>query len=223
MRVNDFALTAAMVSGAIQPDEAAAPPPLPAGPVWERLVLEEPLMLTAALLGGALLGFFLLNRRGKAGKGFAVAGGLGLLTALLWLVAGRVSTEREQVAEAGAALVDAAARADVAALAGMLDESAVAYAREFPAGISKDRILAEVRRTLGERFQVKEQEVLASQAAIDGPGVARAQLKVRVVESGTGLPFTSWWRLDLRRDGAGRWLTTGIRPLHPWIAAPESR
>jgi hypothetical protein len=206
-----------------QPEDGAAPAPLPAGPVWERLLLENPLPLVVIALVAAVLAFFVLNRRGKVARGAGVAAALGVVAAGLWVLADWVQTEREEVEAAAAELVDAVADVDVARLDGLLDEGAMAYARDYPAGVSKPRILAEVRQKLGEEYPVKEYRIRESQAIIDGPGIGRAQLKVYVQGQDEKWSFSSWWRLDLGQDSGGRWKTTGIRPLHPWIAAPAGQ
>lgn len=200
-----------------RPDDLVpTPPPLPAGAAWERLLLESPLPLVAVLLAGALIAYFVLRRRARLG--LVAAAAMALAAGCVWMLARQVQTEREEVLAAAAELVDAAAKADTVRLDGLLDSTAVAYTRETPGGMSRGRILTEVRRQLGERHPVREYDIRESQAVIDGPGVARVQLRVQVVEADRGLSFGSWWALDLRRDESGRWKTSAIRPLHPLLA-----
>lgn len=203
-------------------DLVPVPPPLPAGPVWERLLFENPLPLVLVLIAGGVIAFYIFKRKGQSGRGLGAAGVLLALAAGDWLMARQVVTVREEVKAAAAALVDAAAKADTVRLDGLLDENAVAYTSETPNGMGRDRILAEVRRRLGEEYPVKRYAIEESQAVVDGPGVARAQLKVYVEVERMG-SLASWWALDLKRDGSGKWRTAAIRPLHPWIAARAGR
>jgi hypothetical protein len=204
-------------------DLVPTPQPLPGGPAWERLLFENPLPLVVLLLASAVVVFFVMRRRAKAGIGAAVAGVLGLLAAGAWVLAREVVTVREEVKAAAAELVDAAAKADTARLEVLLDDNAVAYSSAAPGGMLKDRILAEVRRQLGERFRVSRYEIEESQAVVDGPGVARAQLRVWVEETDSRGSLSSWWGLDLKRDSGGGWRTSVIRPLHPLMAARAGR
>ncbi len=204
-------------------DLIPVPPRLPPGPVWERLLFENPLPLVLVLVAAGVIAFYIFRRRGRVAMGAGAAGALILLAAGAWVMARQVVTEREGVKVAAAELVDAASKADTGRLDAMLDDGVMAYTVDAPGGMPKSRILAEVRRRLGEEYPIKEYVIQESQAAVDGPGVARAQLKGYVVESERGMSRSTWWALDLRRDGAGRWRTTAIRPLHPLIAAPPGR
>jgi hypothetical protein len=195
------------------------PPPLPSGPAWERLLFEAPLPLVILLIAAGVLTLFIMNRRGKVAIGLAAGAALLLAAAGLWALAAAITTDREEVKTAAADLVDAAAAADTARLDRLLDDTAMAYTIESPDGMGKPAILSTVRRRLGEEYKVEEYRVQESQAVLDGPGVARAQLKVYVVEAQHKASISMWWALDLRRDATGAWRTTAIRPLHPWIAA----
>lgn len=209
-------------------NDASAPvPPLPGPPLWERLLLEEPVYLAGALGLAAIVAFVILNQRARLRTGAVAAVVLLLAAAGVMVLGTTVRTEREAMAESTASLVDAVARVDTAALDQLLASDVMLvsdfHIPELPIaspGLGKNAILAAVGVTM-RRYPVKEHRILATQAQSTGPGIGRTQVRVRVVVE--GIPHTSWWKVDWRRGTDGRWRAIAIRPLDiPW-AGPGRR
>jgi hypothetical protein len=196
-------------------------PPLPAPPLWERALLEQPGYLALFLLLAGIVVFILLNQRGKPRQGAAAATGLVLASIGVMLLGMMVQTEREQMADATRTLVDVTARNDTAALGEMLAPDARLFAgMPIPevaavpsAGLDRDGILRAVNTAL-TREPLKEARVTRVQAERLSPGAGRTQATVRVVVERYAVPNTSVWRLNWRRSSDGRWRITQIEPVY---------
>lgn len=198
----------------------ATPAPLPRGPLWERLLLEDPLGLVAGLVLGAVVAFVVLNRRGRARSGAAAAGGLLVLAAGAWLAAHLVETPREAMTRQTVALVGAAAKVNAAALDRLLADDARLYSRfGFPAprvptaGLAKAEIIRQVRASLGEDWPIREHSIREVQASLDSPTSGRSQVLVQATGDRFNFPFPSWWLIHWRKDAAGGWRAVSIEPL----------
>jgi hypothetical protein len=188
--------------------------------VFSRLVLESPIPTALVLIAAAIIGFLLLNQRGRARAGSLLAAALGLAAALALIAGSTIVTERERLTQASAALVDAVARPDIAAVDRLLADDVRMFSRLSvgevstpPAGLEKQAILDLVRRLIGGPWAVKEHSILESQAALDAENLGRTQIRVRVVTESFGVPNASWWRLDWRRGADGGWRVIQIEPL----------
>lgn len=193
--------------------------PLPSPPLVDRLFLESPLPVVAALVLGAVTAFAVLNRRGMPGRGVAIAGVLALAAGAVMVLAMLVQTPREQLTAATRDLVDAVATVDTPALERLLADDfrfhnrlSIAALAVPAAGLDKPSLIALVEQEMDGPFAVKEHGVLQTQAVMDGPAVGRTQVRVRVVPESLGYPNASWWRIDWRRGPQG-WRVIGVEPL----------
>ena len=194
---------------------------LPSPPLVTRLILEDPLLLTAALIVAAIAAFFIYNARQKTKAAMAwCATGLAL-AAGVQILAFAITTDREKIIAATTPLVSATAAGDAARLDPMLD-STVRLTNDFNLaadelphgqGWDKAQILAQVRSYLGEKWRIKEAAILEVQGIIDGEGRGRTQVRVRATPDVTEFPIISWWRLDWKKSAKGAWLVTGIQPI----------
>ena len=194
------------------------PEPLPSGPILDRFLFENPLLLTAVLAASGLVILFALNRRGEARKGLAAFAVCFLLAVGAYLAGSLVVTERERLKDATRELVASVAEVDVPGLDDLLAENVSFRYRNARGGLDKGATIAEVERYLGGAYRVREHDVLELQATVDSSNVARTQVNVRVTVDTVGTR-PSWWRLDWRLEPDGRWRVTGIEPLHPWLRA----
>ncbi|MEO1007718.1 MAG: hypothetical protein AAFX79_04080 [Planctomycetota bacterium] len=203
-------------------NDVIAPPsfdPLPSGPLLSRFVLEQPLLPAIALLLVAIGVLLVQNRTGRLGARslwalapVALAGGV--------LAAGSlVQTERELLRERTRELIGAAADADTDRLRGLLAEDVSlevsgAIARVLQRVSGREDMLSAVDARLERQYPIEDWSVYNLQASLDGPGVARTQLRVRVEIRGS-LAHGSIWRLHWERDGDGPWRCFELEPM--WI------
>ena len=188
------------------------PTPLPTGPLWQRLLLENPLPLVALLATAGVVLIFLFNQRGDMRRGLKL-GLPALLAAIgLWVVASAVNTDRERLKKSAIGLVRAVASGDAAGADRALADDAILRTFIDASGLQKDRILERVERDFrkGGSLEVKEHAILEIQAATQGQSDGFVQFKLRATPQATGGPTFSWWRIDLTRDSSGEWRTTGI-------------
>ena len=203
------------------PDQAAIPD-LPSPPFFEHAVFESPALLVAILGVVCVLAVVaaLRSRRrwpGLVGAAVMLASGASVLVA-----ADRITTDREQIIDRTAQLVDALAEVDTDTLDRMLLEnarlgpgpSAGGYARSVPELDSRQSITAMVRRRLGNANLIGSHHILETRAGLDGPNVARSLVRVRIMGPDDAYVNHSWWGLDWRRRD-GKWMVAGIDAL--WI------
>jgi hypothetical protein len=203
------------------------PPPLPAGPFFERLLFEQPFGLATGFALAAVVAFVALNRNGKARTAVLAAGACAALALGSHLLSTMVVTPREQIAAATRALVDATAKADIGALDPMLAPDVRFSSRLSlpgmsipPSGFDKPTLLTAVSRLFGQAYPLKDHSVKEVQSSIDGPNSGRTQVKVWVQIE--GIPNTSWWLVRWRMDADGQWRATTIEPLDiPMFGSPS--
>ncbi|GIW73734.1 MAG: hypothetical protein KatS3mg103_0256 [Phycisphaerales bacterium] len=193
--------------------------PLPAAPLWERWLFEQPLVpaLALVLLSGVCLA--VLARRNRRAA-VALAGVLLLAAGGLALSAHLVTTTRERLLSRTAQLVHAVARADASALGELLAEDAQLKAsgdlgRVLPRIEGRQALIGRIEQDLGGRYALERWAVHDAQATVDGPNVARTQVRVAVQPRAFDRPHASWWRLHWTRDQLGRWRCFEIEPR--WI------
>ena len=196
------------------------PPPaaLPGSPLFDRLVLERPLVLLVALCAAAGFTLMVAIARDQRRAGATIAALLLLAAAGVFVLSALVQTPREALAARTRTLIAALATVDTPALDDLLADNAVmryAFAR---GGIGKDAIITHVQRYLGADYALASHSVREMQATLDGPRVGRTQVRVRAI-SRAGPRLTSWWLLDWTRGDDQAWRVTQITPLHPLIRA----
>jgi hypothetical protein len=185
-------------------------PRLPDSPLAARRLFEEPLPLTILLVAAAVIVWFILGRAGKQRPALIAAGALVLAAAIPIILAAAVQTTGERLRAQSKDLVDAVAAGDVSRVDGLLRSDVTV--RPW-SSLTHDGVLALVGADMRSQYAVKEQEVLESRAAIDGPNAARTQLHVRVVpeSAAAGGPVASWWILFWAKSSAdNQWRVVAI-------------
>jgi hypothetical protein len=201
------------------PEKGPQVPPLPGPPLWEKLLLEQPVYLSGFLILAAIVALAMLRQRGRSRQGAIVAGALVLAAIAIYALGAAVTTEREQMADATTALVDAAATGNPALVDPMLAPDVRLFTQFRAPGVSvptgaldKPAILDAMRRLLSE-YPLKEHTIGQMQAQSTGPGVGRTQVRLRVVAQQYEVPIGSWWLIGWKRTN-GRWVATSIEPLY---------
>jgi hypothetical protein len=198
----------------------AAVQSLPDPPFLAGLMDGQPWLISAILLllGGSI--WFMLRNQGKPRPGALALLILALLAIGLQVAAMLVTTDRERLTAATEELVRSTATAQTGAVERLLASDVRLIAerdRLGPFAISssgwdKDEILAQVNRTLGGAYRLKEYAILQTQAEQRGPTSGRTQVRVRVVPEAYPAPTLSWWRIEWRKE-SGDWKAVLIQPL----------
>jgi hypothetical protein len=193
---------------------------LPTPPLLERLLFEQPLIPVAALAVLAIIAAIAFARRNQRRRGLIVAAALAAAAAGLALLATLVTTDREVLLERTQALIAATAAVDTTPLTDLLSEDASlrtagSIARVLPDIETRGEILARAEGELRGRYRISSWEILDRQATLDGPNVARTQVRVGVEADQFSRTHYSWWRLHWERDPSGQWRCFEIEPL--WI------
>lgn len=203
---------------------AQAVPSLPEPPLVRRLLLEDPNMITAALVVAAIAGFYFLNRKSRPREAFFWCFSVLLAAAGLQGLARGVETEREVLLRVTTRLVSVTSKADAASLSSMLS-SDCRLSNDFnladhriPFDADKQQILGAVRSFLKDQYPLKECAILETQAVVDGDAAGRTQVRIRAVPEALGAPIISWWRMDWKRGSSGEWLVRGIQPMDLGLA-----
>ena len=196
------------------PDPANIPE-LPAPPIFERLLFENPWLLAVILGVVGIAAGFTLFRAGRTRAGGIAALAMLALAGLAAFVSNTVETAREQLSAQTRELVRAAAEGDVPAARSLLAENArITGGFAIIQSVSgRDRVLQLIERDLKRYAGVNDHRVLEVRAHRDGPNLGRTHVRVRV--EGNGYMNFSWWRLDWRDPGDGTWRAINIEPL--WI------
>lgn len=194
-----------------------APAALPSGPLWERLLLEQPWPLVAILGFAGIVAWAMLSRVTPARRlGFAAIGPL--LGVAVWTLAYFVHTDRERMRETSLALIGAAARADTATLSTILADDFAFYPPSGGAGLGKERVLALVRSELGGAWKIEAWTALELQASLDAhtpPGIQRGQTQAHVRATLEGFLTFSWWKFDWERGADGQWKLVSAESSDP--------
>lgn len=204
------------------PGEGALPE-LPATPILEKWLYESPTLPVAVLALGAVLVLGMALKRRKKAPGLIAAGVLAIGAASVWATAGRVTTQREQISRRTAQLVGAVAESDLVALRSLLDQefrigpsdNASGVASRIPRVTSFDQLASVLTTKFGEPGSfVGSHQVLETRAGLDGEGVGRTLVRVRVRGPQDAYISHSWWEIQwMMLDGA--WLATRIEAI--WI------
>ncbi len=191
-----------------------APTALPNGPLWERLLLEQPWPLVALLGFTGIVAWAMLARLTFARRLTLAAIGPALALAV-WSLAFFVHTEREQIREASLKLIGAAARADTDTVATILADDFAFYSPGGGPGMNKDRALTIIRTELGGAWKIETWTALEVQASLDAHNSAelqRGQTQVHVRATLEGFLTFSWWKFDWERTAPGSWKLVSAEP-----------
>lgn len=193
----------------------AAPniPKLPAPPLLERILFDNPWALVIVLALAAVVLFIVLNGRGKLRAGLLTAAALLLAAGGAYLTSVLVTTPREQIKQATRELVDATAGVRLNDLERLLDDDLVLRVFGVPRDAGKTETLAAVDKRLGSQYVIREHSIQEMDATIDGPRVGRTHVRVHVASDMGAL--SSWWRVDWERGEDDVWRARRIEAL--WI------
>ncbi|MEM8834349.1 MAG: hypothetical protein AAGD00_00880 [Planctomycetota bacterium] len=165
-------------------------PPLPAPPVLEALVLEQPLI---PAIGLGLLGFIVLwamLQRQNLKAAFGVGGAMVLLAGVMLVAGSAVTTTREALAADTRAFVLAALDGEVEAVSGMLaDRVTISAGGETVRDDARSSVLSAVSSVGGA--QVSERSVRVRGATLDGSDRARTQFTATIITR-YGRVYTTW-------------------------------
>ena len=183
---------------------AAAPTPLPGPGAFQAWVLERPLAPAVLLLVVGVVLWFILRGQGKEKEGRRAALALGVLGVGVFAAGTLVETTNEKLSARARELVAAVATVNSTQVDGFLASDAIA----MPWGFSREVIMRRLEADLGRAFPIKEHAVQQVRAKVDGPNLARTQLRVRVVVDSPlyNIPNSSWWMVSWRKEAAtGEW------------------
>jgi hypothetical protein len=196
--------------------DAATVPRLPDPPLFAHYVLENPWPLTIGLALVGIVAMLVLKRRGMPAEGTRALGLAFLLAAIVAGLGAAITTQRETLRSRTRELVDLTAEAKTTDLRDLLTEQARvgAFMVHFGGVRGREEVLGAVRRYLGEQIPLESHEIGPVQATIDGPNIARTQVRVwvkpRKDEQKYGVATGAWFRIEWRRDGAGPWRASTI-------------
>jgi len=198
----------------------ADPDPLPPAPLLERWLLQDPLPTVILLAICAAVGWWWLNRVGRARAG-ATAGAACLLAAGgVLLLARLVVTERESLAARCTALVNATIDGRDAEVAGFLRSDALASVPQVNIEWSRDELLRRIREGEAHRRGADKADLRWVTSTIDGPTAARTQVRVQARMMDTWLP-TTWMISWARNDPASPWQVRRIEAQQIGLSPPR--
>ncbi|HMN42629.1 MAG TPA: hypothetical protein PKE29_17445 [Phycisphaerales bacterium] len=190
----------------------ASPPPL------AHYLVENPWPVIAGLGLAGVVALILMQRRDRLKDGLKALAAALALAAAVFAAATLITTQRETLADRTRAAATLAAAANTTDLRDLLTDRA--YVRAFgpiPMPRGREDLLNTVRSTLGGSYIVKDLKIGPVRAVIDGPNVARSQVRVWATLGGEqalyNAPIGAWFRLGWTRDGAGPWRITDITVL----------
>jgi len=192
-------------------NDAAPVPRLPDPPFFAHYLLESPWFFAAGLVVAGVVAMLVLKRRGQPIEGTrALAAGF-ILGAIVAGVGTAITTEREALRLRTRELVDLAAEAKTTDLRDLLTEQAhIGVFMSYFTGVrGREEVLGAVQLYLGDRYPLASHEVGPVQAVVDGPNIARTQVRVWVKlhkdQQAYGGAIGAWFRIEWTRDSAGQW------------------
>ena len=208
-------LLTAFPSGIGLPGQPLAPPiPLEGSPLWQRVLLEQPVLLGGPLIVLAIVAVFTFNARGDLKRGLLVGAAMLCAAGALWLLATLVTTDHERVRSATRRLVAAVATADIAAAGPLLTAD---IEIRYPGFSSPDRqgVLEAIQRYMsaGGEFHLATWGISEVQTGMDGRELARSQVLVRATPSRAGGPVSAWVLMKWEREGDGEWRCFAVEPI----------
>lgn len=196
-------------------------PPLPSPPALVHYVLETPWLVLGAVVLSGIVALVVLNQRNKAKLGLVVLALSLVFAAAIFLVSTLVTTERERLDTRTRELISLTSTAELGALRSVLSEQIQVRLGGVTFRSGRDAVLSDVDRLLAKQYPISSIDITHVQCVIDGPNVARSQVRVRATSSAAmyNAPAGSWWLIDWRRDldsagqGTGEWRASGINML----------
>lgn len=204
---------------------------LPSPPLMERFLFESPWALAGLLVVLGVAAFVYLNARRRARQGLLAGGACIALGVGVLLVAGIVTTKREELLRESRVLFDALAKADARTVERLLGPAASAGAAgALRNDLTRQELLDLVRdaqdaggeyRVAGERIGVQDYRIREVRGALVSDTIGRSQINV-VITPTNGTITPTWWEMDWDWiDGAWRlrrldlvWVA-GVRGIGP--------
>ena len=191
-------------------------PQLPDPPALAYYIFENPWLLTIGLGICGLVAMLVLRRRGQWREGRTLFICAAVLAALVMGLGLGVTTQRETLRARTRELVDLAAAAKTTDLRALLTEQARigVFSNHFLGVRGREEVLKEVQTNLGDTYPLESHEIGPVQAVIDGPNVARTQVRVWVKPQKDqqlyGVATGAWFRIDWKRVEHGPWKVVAI-------------
>jgi hypothetical protein len=198
--------------------DAAAVPMLASPPPLIHYTVENPWPVIAGLLLAGIIAAIVMQRRDQLKLGLLALAAAAALTALIFVLALSITTEREVLAERTQQAATFTAAANITDLRELLTERAVVKAfGPIPMPRGRDELLDVVSKYLGSTYKLKDVKIGPVRAVIDGPNLARTQVRVWAKLDGDqamyNVPTGAWFRLGWTRDGTGPWRITDINVM----------
>lgn len=184
-------------------------------PALAHYILENPWPLAIGLAICGLVALVVLQRRGQPREGKLVCL---VAIALAAIVAGlglAITTQRETLRARTRELVDLTATVKTTELREMLTEQVrVGVFSSFVGVRGREELLTEVRKKLDGEIRLESHEIGPVQAVVDGPNMARTQVRVWVKPQKDqqlyGIATGAWFRIDWTRSSDGPWKVVAI-------------
>jgi hypothetical protein len=181
-------------------------------------MLESPWAVIAGLTAAGVIALVVMQRRDRLKDGLRVLAVSVALAIGVLVLAASVTTEREVLAARTREAAIAAAGARVTDLRDLLTERASVKAfAGLPMPHGKEELLRTVQSTLGGTIVIKDLKIGPVRAIVDGPNVARTQVRVWATPAGEqamyNAPTGAWFRLGWTREGDGPWRITTINVM----------
>jgi hypothetical protein len=185
-------------------------PRLPDPPMLERVALEDPWLTIGGLAAVGLVVCVMLLRQARGRPAAVVAAVVSAAVGGLAASASLVTTQREHLIDLSRSFIDAVAtgQADPAVRLLSPDVDALILGRSVET--SPERIGRFVSREMNGTWKLREYSLSRLAASIDGPNVARTQMRARAVPEVTAFPNGSWWILHWRKDPGQDWRISRI-------------
>ncbi len=185
-------------------------------PALAYYILENPWPLAIGLAICGIVAMLVLQRRGQAREGKAAITAALLLATLVAGLGLGITTQREILRSRTRELVGLTAAAKTTELRDLLTEQArIGTFMTYFGGVrGREEVLTSVRKYLGDQFPLESHEIGPVQAVVDGPNMARTQVRVWVKlhkdQQMYGGSIGAWFRIDWTREGDGPWRAAAI-------------